>query len=988
MASTANQNNKTSFSHADSNVAAEEDISVKVSDDDTLAVPNQNNFADSGSVCIGVGNEEDDVFDGSMTSIFQDDKKGVFLPGLKVTAKIIDVQRAPRTHPFNPNLYTIELRHGSFTWIIRRRYKHFVKLDAELFFHKVNVRQQSIRRDLRGDHSGEGHAYLPGRHLPKRPDMFATTPNMEKRIKSLEKYLQRILDSQSYCTHKETLNFLEVSHLSFHFDLGDKGREGILRKRAGGHRFPAGCCSCCSGLSWGIWDKRWLLVKDSFIAYVSPKDKQLRGVVLMDKEFTFKYGRKQTGVRNGLLIHNQARQLLLSCWTERKASEWMKSIVHVMATTGADWIKEHPHSSYAPIRENCYAQWFVDGEAYFDAVADALESAEEEILITGWWVSPEIYLRRPVTAGHEWRLDMTLKRKAESGVKVYVLIYKEVELALTLNSAYTKTTLMGLHPNIKVLRHPDHLPGAGVIYWAHHEKLVAIDQKVAFIGGLDLCFGRWDNHLHRLTDFGSAVRPPTLNKTEEQIRKIGALFVEGTLEGFDVPKCSDFTDNVKVEIEPGTSGGNKLWLGKDYSNPITRDFFDVHRPYEDSVDRGHVPRMPWHDVGMRVFGFPARDIARHFILRWNATKIEKVKMYHDIPYLLPKSYSKLSNERPATLDDFNVVDCQILRSLCSWSGGVPPENSIHEAYVKAIEASQHFIYIENQFFITSLFIDNVKNEIGQNLLWRIERAHREGENFKVIVVMPLLPAFEGEIGTTTGRSIGAITHWNYRSICRGSHSLFQRLTELVGDPSKFITFYGLRTHSEIHGKPVTELVYVHSKMMIVDDNTVIIGSANINDRSMLGKRDSEIASIMKDKEFVPSVMDGKEYQAGKFAFNLRSRLFREHLGLLDSPSDVDIRDVVSKSFYEDVWMATAKKNTEIYEEVFHCMPTDQVRSLSDMAAYKSLKNLDKEDPGQARARLRGVRGYLVKLPLHFLEKEDLRPPVGSSEFFVSEGVFT
>ena len=45
MASMANQNNKTSFSHADSNVAAEEDMSVKVSDDDTLAVPNQDNFA-------------------------------------------------------------------------------------------------------------------------------------------------------------------------------------------------------------------------------------------------------------------------------------------------------------------------------------------------------------------------------------------------------------------------------------------------------------------------------------------------------------------------------------------------------------------------------------------------------------------------------------------------------------------------------------------------------------------------------------------------------------------------------------------------------------------------------------------------------------------------------------------------------------------------------------------------------------------------------
>ena len=39
-------------------------------------------------------------------------------------------------------------------------------------------------------------------------------------------------------------------------------------------------------------------------------------------------------------------------------------------------------------------------------------------------------------------------------------------------------------------------------------------------------------------------------------------------------------------------------------------------------------------------------------------------------------------------------------------------------------------------------------------------------------------SLSGEIGTATGRSIGAITHWNYRSICRGSHSLLQRLTEL------------------------------------------------------------------------------------------------------------------------------------------------------------------------------------------------------------------
>lgn len=61
-------------------------------------------FTDSGSVCINVGDVEDDILDGSVTFHPEDHKKGVFLAGLKVTATIIDVERAPRAHPFNPNL--------------------------------------------------------------------------------------------------------------------------------------------------------------------------------------------------------------------------------------------------------------------------------------------------------------------------------------------------------------------------------------------------------------------------------------------------------------------------------------------------------------------------------------------------------------------------------------------------------------------------------------------------------------------------------------------------------------------------------------------------------------------------------------------------------------------------------------------------------------------------------------------------------------------
>ena len=39
----------------------------------------------------------------------------------------------------------------------------------------------------------------------------------------------------------------------------------------------------------------------------------------------------------------------------------------------------------------------------------------------------------------------------------------------------------------------------------------------------------------------------------------------------------------------------------------------------------------------------------------------------------------------------------------------------------------------------------------------------------------------------------------------------------------YISFGGLRTHAELEGRLVTELIYVHSKMLIADDNTVIIG---------------------------------------------------------------------------------------------------------------------------------------------------------------------
>ena len=54
-----------------------------------------------------------------------------------------------------------------------------------------------------------------------------------------------------------------------------------------------------------------------------------------------------------------------------------------------------------------------------------------------------------------------------------------------------------MHKNIKVLRHPN---VAVPIIWSHHEKLCVIDQKIGFMGGLDICYGRWDTPEHKLVE--------------------------------------------------------------------------------------------------------------------------------------------------------------------------------------------------------------------------------------------------------------------------------------------------------------------------------------------------------------------------------------------------------------------------------------------------------------------------------------------------------
>ena len=109
----------------------------------------------------------------------------------------------------------------------------------------------------------------------------------------------------------------------------------------------------------------------------------------------------------------------------------------------------------------------------------------------------------------------------------------------------------------------------------------------------------------------------------------------------------------------------------------------------------------------------------------------------------------------------------------------------------------------------------------------------------------------------------------------GEHSIYRELDKAgITDPTEYITFHSMRNWSVLMGNLVQEIIYVHSKLMIVDDRYVICGSANINDRSLIGKRDSELAAVVKDEEFVASRLNGHAWQAGKYAFSLREKIFK------------------------------------------------------------------------------------------------------------------
>ncbi|KAL6674453.1 Phospholipase D1 [Candidozyma auris] len=809
------------------------------------------------------------------------------------------------------------------------------------------------------------------------PEQLQTLMTINQRYTAdVQKYLCDLIALLSLRPESNRLfQFFEVSPISslLSYETGYTGKQGVVHvggttKSQGwrvGH-FKANDLK-------GMIDRRsekWLLVRNSYVTYVSDINSTTPlEVFLVDSKFrihhkgpgfdTHEKGSDSEsdyedhsiriigGVESApqhvhrnvfkhlkIILENSERKLVLIPKSVREQRLWLHSLDKMVRES--IWSQSNRFHSFAPIRKNCYAQWFVDARDYFWAVSSAIEMAKDTIFIHDWWLSPELYLRRPANGNQQFRIDRLLQRKASQGVKIFVIIYRNVGTTIPIDSLYTKHSILSLNQeNIHVIRSPNQLL-QNTYFWAHHEKICIIDQTVAFMGGIDLCYGRYDTPDHVLADDNgvefSTLDPETLTKEE--------------FEKFNV------------------------FPGKDYSNTRVKDFSNLDKPYESMYDRKVVPRMPWHDIHMCTSGQPARDLSRHYVQRWNYLVRQK-RPSRLTPLLTPPSDLSDEDVREMGLD--GSCEVQMLRSAGSWSLGLKQhEQSIQDAYLKLIETSEHFVYIENQFFVTSCLIDGtvIENRIGDALVERIIRAFNEGKQWKAIILIPLVPGFESSVDKPDGSSVRVVMQCQYMSISRGSSSLFAKLRKYGIDPDDYIQFFSLRKWGIIgpDRNLVTEQLYIHAKIMIVDDRHAIIGSANINERSMRGSRDSEVAAIIRDRETITSTMNGEKYVVGKFPHTLRLRLMREHLGI-----GVDILDVVERKFDKYEKFAKTKEGLEACTNDFKNLANREISAVIELASREILNQPEGTSRWKAHCQRFGLAKKATPIPDDIKFEEGPKP---------------
>ena len=458
----------------------------------------------------------------------------------------------------------------------------------------------------------------------------------------------------------------------------------------------------------------------------------------------------------------------------------------------------------------------------------ALCSAERLIYITGWSVHTKIHLIRGQDQGDcatHSNVGTLLKEKAAQGVKVLIMTWNDRS-----NDGGLLDGMMGTHDEETA----EYFAGTGVVCanvsrwkkswmglggefvstcYTHHQKTIIVDapplessstkqqRLVAFMGGLDITDGRYDTPVFPLFS--------TIKTLHD----------------------GDFYQNC-------TAGGSN----------------------------SSGPREPWHDIHARVEGPATRFIIKNFVERWKNQNPEQSDCLVSLDDIDQDAIGQ---------DDNDPWSVQILRSITADSAlfdldrqsflhrkyGRLIDNSIEKAYIKLIRNAKSFIYLENQYFLGSAYSWLKERDtrshhiIPMELTQKIVKSIKANKQFKVYVCVPMYPE-----GDPTSAASQEILYWQHCTM----EAMYKQIAEAIqavggkSHPQDYLNFYCLGKREGPEDVPdyldppeadtpaakvretLRHPIYVHSKLMITDDTHILLGSANINQRSLDGNRDSEI----------------------------------------------------------------------------------------------------------------------------------------------------
>mmetsp|Transcript_9831 Transcript_9831/g.14229 ORF Transcript_9831/g.14229 Transcript_9831/m.14229 type:complete len:1309 (+) Transcript_9831:172-4098(+) len=543
-------------------------------------------------------------------------------------------------------------------------------------------------------------------------------------------------------------------------------------------------------------------------------------------------------------------------------------------------------------------------------IYDAICEAKVFIYITGWAVDTTQSLLRGDEQKNALKngqyspfIGELLKQKANEGVKVNMLCWSdalgqmgthdEQSKAFFKNSKVTfrLASMLGGDENILTEKLTK------VILFTHHQKTIMLDaacqddperrEPLAFVGGVDLTDGRWDNRKHPLFstldsdhkgDFYNGCIPTASadvgprqpwHDIHSSVRGPVVLDVIANFRERWYKQASDavgeLLDLQRLGLADPPMRSEEAWCSQ-----VLRSIDERTAVF----DKAHISSYKnFHSQEYESLGLEVSALSIHKKGKHKLTGLYK-KAKDNVKDALKKI--SIHDEQTQTFNTLKADDFTFANDLWLKKGRYV-DISMHKGWVHHIRRARHTLYIESQYFLGSshLWASRSETKCGNLIPTEItlkicEKIHH-GERFAAYILVPMWPEGVPEAGP-----VQAILHWQKLTM----ESMYKRIAETLKkegrhteSPKDYLNFYALaKREIRAENKSVSpqspllkqlstkalaqntgrHQIYVHSKMLIVDDAVTIIGSANINQRSMDGARDSEIAVASFQPAYLPT----------------------------------------------------------------------------------------------------------------------------------------